>query len=313
MRELEKQLSNQKHGIRSIETEINRLRSNKSSLLDSSADADERLKVFGKDCPAIVRLIRSSSSQFREPVFGPCGKYIKMKTTATDYAFQIEVGLAGVLNQFIVTNTEDARVLTNLCKQRKITAPKIVIQPKDKRYHINAGIANGIRVIDQLIIENDEVFNTVLDRSHPEGMYIVKSEHEADALYLTKYNGLDGWKEGVSVVITEKGDKLTYRRGNRGADGYTSNFQNKLASDISEMVRACDEAIRKLQLEHAQVAEGIPQLEQQIAESRRNFGQFDIKIHSNDKKQKELNRQKSSVAAELSEIQEASNIDVSSF
>lgn len=101
----------------------NQLRNSAFKLEDLEKSSGDTLAVFGRNVKKVKGEIDRRKRDFRGPVVGPIGAYIKIEPGKEDFAALAESTLGpGTLDRFIVTNNHDRQIVQQIrnkagCKQ----------------------------------------------------------------------------------------------------------------------------------------------------------------------------------------------------
>lgn len=101
--------------LRRVEREAKDL---ERSIQDMQSQKENRLRAFGHGMPELVEAIsRESRWRGRTPV-GPFGRYIKLERP--EFANVLETTIGRLLNNFVVENFEDKRLLSQMLDRMKL-------------------------------------------------------------------------------------------------------------------------------------------------------------------------------------------------
>lgn len=125
----------------------------------------------------------------RKPI-GPLGFYIRLKTP--DVAEPLEVHLGRNANAFACDNQKDRSALTTICKNlsrayREFRMPVIITRPFVSRFDVRRHKANHDQyktLLDHLDIEEDAVYNALVDRTSLECVLYIPNYSRAESLMI---------------------------------------------------------------------------------------------------------------------------------
>mmetsp|Transcript_12762 Transcript_12762/g.27023 ORF Transcript_12762/g.27023 Transcript_12762/m.27023 type:complete len:1315 (-) Transcript_12762:148-4092(-) len=176
--------------------------------------------IFGQKVAQMAQKIEAGKRRriFKGPVVGPIGMYVKIAQGKEQYASIAELSLGGgVLERFIVTNGEDR---TTLMRFRR----EIGCSPRDcgifklnsgRRYRVPECPSPDVDLVsDVLNIENDLVFNCLVDNCKIDQVAVAESKEISERGLLVNSNGRDAIKGNVKrVFFLPNGDNWTVMRG----------------------------------------------------------------------------------------------------
>lgn len=120
-----------------------------------------------------------------------------------------------MLSAFVVTSAEDQNTLMNIL--RKLNCDQshtIVCQGNDPAYSVQS-IPNAHTVCDAITVENNIVFNCLLDQAKIDQTILVHDDDDC-CRYVTRINGQDGFCDHrIKSAYTSKGTKIEFRFGNQ--------------------------------------------------------------------------------------------------
>ena len=127
----------------------------------------------------------------------------------------IEKHMGRMLSAFIVTNTDDQRTLVAILKHRRCDFQHTVVcQNRNPRYNVSR-IQNALTISDTVTIENDMVFNCLIDQTKMEGTIVVHDEEDCRRFY-SCHNGRDAFNDNkIRSALTKRGTKIEIRYGNQ--------------------------------------------------------------------------------------------------
>ena len=89
----------------------------------------------------------------------------------------------------------------------------VVCQSSDSRHKVPK-IPGALTVSDAILVENDMVFNCLVDQTRMDSTILVRDEQDCKR-YIDSTNGLDGFNDRrIRSALTLKGTKIEFRGGN---------------------------------------------------------------------------------------------------
>lgn len=115
-------------------------------------------------------------------MFGPLGLHINLKADFKHFGPAVEKALYRVLNCFLVDNAEDRNKLVGILKASRIdfTHP-IIMQQSGPRFVVH-GNPEFTVMADCITVEEDIVYNALVDQCNIDQVVVVKDERESDAM-----------------------------------------------------------------------------------------------------------------------------------
>ena len=190
-RELEKEVANWDVRIQEHDTEIRHLTQelSQSQSSSSSSGQDRRLNQFGRNITRVMDAIDQNKSRFREAVIGPLGMHVKLEPgQGRQWGKAVEKTIGtGLLRSFVVFNTSDQRILTEIFRQCNASHEhKAIYQtayqsPKGGgRYHVPR-IPGATTVNDVCVVDHDQSFNCLVDQCGLDTVILIKNEADIEA------------------------------------------------------------------------------------------------------------------------------------
>jgi structural maintenance of chromosomes protein 6 len=155
--------------------------------------------------------------KFRGDVTGPIGCYIKVASGMNEFAAIAEHSLGGnMLDRFVVTNDHDNSLFREIRKQAGCVQDCGMFQVHpSSRYQIpgTLGIEGIERVSSVFVIENDLVFNCLIDNARMEQKAVAQDRIYSQEKLLMKDGGRDSIRGNIKDVYLPRGDYWTVRSG----------------------------------------------------------------------------------------------------
>ena len=220
-------------------------------LKDLQSSASNSLAVFGQKCMAMHQRVEDAKKRgkFTGPVIGPIGAHIKINAGKEHLAAIAEFSIGGgILDRFIVTNDADRATFMQLrtslgCKSRECSLFQTHVHA---RYRIPSPPSDDIDTIATVLqIDNDLVFNCLVDNSKIEAIALSPSKEESERVLLTRdNNGRECIRGGTiaRVCFLPNGDYWEVRKGfrtmisnDRGASSLRQNIGVDRSTKIEQV------------------------------------------------------------------------------
>jgi chromosome segregation ATPase len=122
-------------------------------------------------------------NRFSSKVFGPLGSYITVKDQYKNYSNAVEKVLYKILHTFVVDNLEDRNHLVNLIKSANLFSKfHVIYQPFRGRYQTaTQSDPSLISIADILNVDEDIIFNVLVDQARIDEVIVVADERESDS------------------------------------------------------------------------------------------------------------------------------------
>jgi chromosome segregation ATPase len=270
---------------------------------DSNATT-RRLAALGNELPRVVADI--DKARFRERPIGPVGLHVKMKDGRGEWSQAVEKILGLTLKAFVVSNTEDQYTLRGiLMRHQCANLIKIVYQERRARY--NVPLLDGVLTVNDVIaVDNDAVFNCLIDQVNPDLILMCKNENDLQA-----FRGARGFlNPKVKKAVLSNGDEIQYNNfGNTKNHKNRYPFRHMLAEDMRE--------------QQALLQSEIATLEQSLVAAKQERDEMQAQKNAADKEQqkvgarletlggtiRKLKRSQADKTNELNEAEEAGKVD----
>lgn len=279
---------------------------------------DSELKKYGD---YMVKICAQVDAAYNEGLFskkprGPLGFFIKLKSPKIAKALEIHLGKNA--HAFTVDNIQDMGKLAMLIKKVKANFsaefrdPIILTRKFTKKHDVsrfNAGNVNYKTLLDLVDIEDENVYNALVDRTSLEQILFIEDYFEAQNVMITP----SSVPKGTRCAYTENGDTM-YPRTNRGGFRTVANNRKNLclfSKGNDDQIRELKQEIADLKtpIEHAN--DEIKQLQRNYDEQRHEFNlnQAELKSISERLKEKEGLLFKIKTAIPMAQPQELSDLE----
>ncbi len=249
------EFDNARNQLRGAEGRVRSLESQLKGLTESGGG---NAAVYGQPVARALREIEKNKRRFKEPPIGPIGMHVKVKQGKEEWAAAAENAIGNILHHFIVTSHEDRHTLMNILKSVGAQFCTVYTVAKNVRRHRirEPQNKNGFEmVLDCITVENDLVYNVLVDFARADGSALLRSH--ADACKLARNSRYPdpiktAYDKNDMQTEFKANGAMTYRPSGRGPDR-----QRLLGKDMSA-VRA------ELQRSLAQAKEEVKLCEQHL-------------------------------------------------
>ena len=282
--------------VKSINYKLNKATSelsNKNNLLNNlKGSGKDSLAKFGPPMIRIVRMIEEENrkGKFIKKPIGPLGNYIKLKDDHVSTA--LEACLRGLMFAFVCDNLQDADYLSKLVKTVNFQQTPLIIRRKfGPRFNIRNEVSldRYNSFLAYVTIENDQVFNILMDKSNLEKTLYIPNDRTAVELLTNESIVPSNLKVAYSAIGTQFFPK-------KNGSNFRQYANNKKGSGI--LTSDTSQLIRKIDAELIELKEYIKQLQNQKAEQESilrtlssELRDFDREVDKNHDKINQISRQ----------------------
>lgn len=273
-----------------------------------SSSGGGRAARFGRQVPSVLSEIKKANFQGR--VIGPIGMYIKIKEGLGNHAKALERILGGNSKSFIVTNSDDCNKLVHIMRRLNCESyHSVIVQKPHSRYNIMQ--VNAPTVADSITIEDDLVFNTVVDQCGIDRIAIIPDEHEGlNQIVCRGRNGFKSLIDSLASAVTLNGTTIKYVDGNQSSEiPKFSQVQKLFAEDMEEVVAELQQRVEKISEEISAKENSMQEGKQIRAELVGKLQAMDNSLLRLAASIKQISKEKQSADAMLVDVQEAGAID----
>ena len=243
--------------VEEAEVKVRTEKQNLSAELKHISDLDRNLQntkrssdntaAINTDLPKV--LVEMKKMKFKAKVVGPIGKHVKIKDEYKERFYQIERGLDSLLSTFVVTDIQDQRSIGQLLRRLKVQKINIIKTSASSRYPTSE-IPDALRLIDAVVVDDDLVYNVILDRADAARVVLVKNEDEH-----RRYLDASGsFKHNIKSVLDFKANKIEVKNGNKRTMADRSMSKNKkLVSDVAEIITGLQNEIQLCKTQEAEI------------------------------------------------------------
>ena len=306
LKEADSACKKERPNMYSIKGDLERAQNDLRNVSNNDANAvTRRLGMIGNELPRVVAEIEKT--RFRERPVGPIGMHVKVKDGhGRRWGKAVEKILGWMLKAFVVTNTEDQYTLKGILMRLNCAHfIKIVYQERRARYDIPR-LDGALTVNDVIAVDNDSVFNCLIDQSNPDTVIMCKDEDE-----LITYRGARGFNNPkIKKAVMENGDEFQYNQfGNTKNNKNRTIFRNVLAEDMREQQAQLQEAVAAMQRDLSDAQEALNALDAQRETAEKEVKRADARVDTLVATIRNLNRMLSDKKDELGNAQEAGKVD----
>lgn len=192
--------------VSAAEEHVRRLK----AVCSRPAGAEVHSSAFGL-APMGLQDARQLSRFSSRPPVGPIGAFVKFDCTPQErrtWDLALEQCIGKVLNSWVVDTHADKNVLLSMDRSLQV-----IIQPPRTRYKI-AQPKNQLCVVDLLKIDDDRVFNALVDQCQIEATCLYHNKDDAERRGLVFTGDKAKFVDGVQRMLLPSGDETGERHGN---------------------------------------------------------------------------------------------------
>ena len=276
---VEAEIPSSRHIVSQLKNQLQGIEGKIHSMESSSGNA---LHIFGPRCAKVKEMVDRAMQQrkFRGPVLGPLGFYCKIQSEKEEFASLAEVAIGnGILDRFVVFNDEDRKLFRKIRNEAGCRMDCGVFQQKrNSRYEVPVP-PEGVETVATVIsIQNDDVFNCLVDHAKIDTKALCRSKKESEDLLLVKDRNNRNAIRGrliSDVYLLPKGDNWKVTKGNILMISNTRRPKKTIGVD---MTAAIDDAKSELQ-----------NMKHELATKNREYNKLEHE-HTNHKKQWNINK-----------------------
>jgi len=252
--ELQPHVDQAKHDCEGANRQLHAVRKKIQDLQESSGD---NLAMFGQKCKALHKKVEQmhKARKFRGPVAGPIGIHIKIAEGKEKFAMVAENAIgSGILDRFIVTNDQDRATLLKIRQELGCSRECGIFQTHlGERFQVPPPPVAGVETIASVLhIEDDLVFNCLVDNAKLDQRALASSKEESEELLLVKRR--DGKEEIVGGHVREvhflpNGDFWQVKRGYRSMMSNERKMKQTIGIDKTAAIQDAEREAEQLQEE----------------------------------------------------------------
>ena len=177
--------------------EIGKVKQERDNIMRS---ADGKLSIYGPRMADIKRTIQADRGYVGN-VFGPLGMHVKLDVQYKEYSRSVETGIGRrMLTAFLVSSSDDRRRLfATLQRFGAADHHTIIVKPASSSRYAIQPIPGLLTIADTLIIEEDAVFNALVDQGSIERALLVRDYNDCMQNYVTLINGKRSFRHNQRI------------------------------------------------------------------------------------------------------------------
>ena len=297
-RDMTSKLTNQLRGIEG------KLRSMQSSSVNS-------LDIFGPRCAKVKQMVDKAMQQkkFSGPVLGPIGLFCKIQAGKEEFSSLASCAIGnGVLDRFVVFNARDRKLFQEIRRGAGCQMDCGIFQQNEHSRYPVPEPPQGVETVATVVsIENDLVFNCLVDWAKIDTKALCRGKKESEDLLLVKdRNNRTAIRGGKikEVYFLPDGDNWKVSGGHKNMISNPRRLKKTIGTDVTS-------AIKDSKNDHQSVKDELRAKENEFR--RLDSEHTEHKTQWN-KNKNELRRNERAIDAAAKEIEdvkaeEAANID----
>lgn len=291
--ELKQEITDSLHAYEKIEPDVTGARDHASRLQGQVRKVDSKIKslesssgnsldVFGPRCNKVKQLVDKAIKQrkFRGPVLGPIGLFCKIQPGKEDFASLAESALGnGVLDRFVVFNDVDRKLLQKIRETSGCHNDCGLLQQyQSSTRHKIPEAPEGVETIASVLtIENDLIFNCLVDCAKIEQKALTGSKIESEKLLLLtdnrNRNSIRGGKI-KEVYFLPSGDSWKVMKGLKAmVSNNRSRMKQSIGLDRTAAIKDANEEYEALREELKTVNHDYSRLEHEHTDYKKRWNQ----------------------------------------
>mmetsp|Transcript_28066 Transcript_28066/g.41456 ORF Transcript_28066/g.41456 Transcript_28066/m.41456 type:complete len:1167 (+) Transcript_28066:53-3553(+) len=289
-------------------------------LKELQASKGNQVAVFGG--PKAAKLATSvqrmkQAGRWKGPVIGPIGMYVKIAAGKEEFAALAGHALGNLLDRFIVTNDHDRQLFQKLRQEARCSRECNCFQTKESpRYQIRTCGVNGVEsVATCLSVDNDLVFNLLVDQARIDSHALMRSKEHAEEVLLQELSpGRESIRGGnliKKIYTLPRGDVMTLnRQGGRNMQSNERPLKQIIGADTRAALREAQAELEHLQneLKENKSQESGTTREFKVAKQKWNSARSKVQQHH--KKVEEIEETMNALQVD---IDAANNIEETDF
>ena len=232
----------------------------KRKIHDLQNSVGNDLAIMGQKVVQMNQLVEDAKRRnvFQGPVLGPIGMHIKVARGKEGLAKIAEKALgSATLERYIVTNDSDRALFMRLRERIKCSHRECNVfqQAAGRRYNIPPPPAEGVETVASVLsIENDVVFNCLVDNSKIDTVALAESKEASErALLIRRANGSEALAGIIkNVIFLPDGDSWSIQRGSRQIVSNEQRLKQSIGVDRTAAIREVKRELQHLDSERQQ-------------------------------------------------------------
>jgi len=313
--ELEPEVLAARQAVSGIRNRVGGIDGKIRSMESSSGNT---LDIFGTRCARVKHLVDRATQQdkFRGPVLGPIGFYCKIQPGKDDFASLAETAIGtGTLDRFVVFNDADRKLFQNIRREAGCMSDCGVFQQSQHpRYRVPEP-PQGVETVATVVsIQNDLVFNCLVDNTKIETKALSRSKKESEDLLLVKDNNNRNAIRGGKireVFLLPKGDNWKVINGNIQMVSNTRRAKKTIGADMSAAIQDAKNECQSMKEELTVKNKEYTRLEHEHSKHQRQWNK-NVREQRNNEKQIDILAKviEDIKAEEAASIDNNNNIDI---
>jgi DNA repair exonuclease SbcCD ATPase subunit len=235
-----------------------------------------------------------------------------------EFALVAEMAIGnGVLDRFVVTNDHDRRVLTDLRNKAGCNQDCGIFQMHNSagRFHIPPPpSADGIETVASVLnIENDLVFNCLVDNARIDVKAVARDKEESERHLLVNKNGQNSIRGHIKQVYLPNGDEWFVRNGALAMFSNERLMRQTLGVDRSAALAAAVSEEAQLKAELKELRKDEAKLESEHREYQRQWNRAKKAVQENDTRISDLTSKIDDIKIEMETSAENTTIDTTEY
>jgi len=222
----------------------NQLRGIQGKIRSMESSSGNSLEIFGQRCSKVKQMVDKAiqRGEFRGPVLGPIGSYCKIQSGKDDFASLAELAIGnGVLDRFVVFNNGDRKRFQQIRRDAGCQMDcGIFQQHQHPRYRVPEP-PQGVETVATVVsIQNDLVFNCLVDNAKIDTKALSRSKKESEDLLLVRDNNSRAVIRGgkiKEVFFLPKGDNWKVTKGNIQMISNTRRPKKTIGADVTAAIK----------------------------------------------------------------------------
>lgn len=279
--------------------------------LQEARKGRDRASKFGYKVPDLLARINRERHQFQGPVIGPIGARVAIREGCEKWAKALECALFSMLKSFVVTTVADRNRLFQMMRALDMHKHhSIVLQHNGPRFPTDyPAMPLALNLLDALVIEDDLVFNCLLDQANVDRIGLVEEERTITSQFVEHVNGADRLTFGLSRILTLNAITVSYRLGNEASETCFFPLTNSLSADESGYIANLEQGIATSQQELEAAKQEQAMLNQRITAANAEIRKVSDALQKAHSKLRTLSKRKQDLDAQYLEVQDLGRVD----
>jgi chromosome segregation ATPase len=287
----------------------NQLKGIEGKIRSMESSSGNSLDIFGPRCAKLKQMVDRAMQQrkFRGPVLGPIGFYCKIQPGKEEFASLAERAIGnGTLDRFVVFNDADRKLFEKIRRDAGCQMDCGVFQQhQHSRFHPPLP-PQGVETVATVIsIQNDLVFNCLVDQAKIETKGLCRSKEESEDKLLVKdsnnRNAIRGGKI-KEVYFLPKGDNWKVTKGIKQMISYTRRLKRTIGADMTAAIEDANKDYQTMKNELSTSNKKYAELEHKHTEHKKKWNQYKRELRNNERKIDQITKEIEDFKAEEAAI-----------